>query len=177
MYCLWQVNWCLGHGVPVLLYVVSVFFYFCCQHNWLLSCWPVADPQSLLEEREALAEKLALTEYELRLAQEDTRKLKDELLKKSELTMDEFTGNSNTASLPREWAFVHFSMLGKNMFFCLVSKQILLNFLPCKYISIFFWHASVSRNNSNSWRLVFFFSFPFLPFYAIAIHHVFLSAL
>lgn len=63
---------------------------------------PVADPQSLLEEREALAEKLALTEYELRLAQEDTRKLKDELLKKSELTIDEFTGNSNTASLPRE---------------------------------------------------------------------------
>ncbi|KAG5527992.1 hypothetical protein RHGRI_028804 [Rhododendron griersonianum] len=58
----------------------------------------VADPQSLLEEREALAEKLALTEYELRLAQEDTRKLKDELLKKSELTIDEFTGSNADVS-------------------------------------------------------------------------------
>ncbi|KAH7847521.1 hypothetical protein Vadar_027150 [Vaccinium darrowii] len=58
----------------------------------------VADPQSLLEEREALAEKLALCEYELRLAQEDTRKLKDELLKKSELTIDEFTGSNVDAS-------------------------------------------------------------------------------
>lgn len=58
----------------------------------------VADPQSLLEEREALAEKLALTEYELRLAQEDTRKVKDELLKKSELTMDEFTGSNADVS-------------------------------------------------------------------------------
>ncbi|KAI8534473.1 hypothetical protein RHMOL_Rhmol10G0092600 [Rhododendron molle] len=58
----------------------------------------VADPQSLLEEREALAEKLALTEYELRLAQEDTQKLKDELLKKSELTIDEFTGSSADVS-------------------------------------------------------------------------------
>ncbi|KAL6960962.1 hypothetical protein U1Q18_038727 [Sarracenia purpurea var. burkii] len=55
----------------------------------------VADPQSLLEEKEALEEKLALSEYELRLAQEDILKLKDELQKKTELTLDEFTG-SNT---------------------------------------------------------------------------------
>ncbi|KAL9424935.1 hypothetical protein AB3S75_031960 [Citrus x aurantiifolia] len=44
----------------------------------------VADPQSLLEEKEALVEKLAITEYELRLAQEDVTKLKAELKKKSD---------------------------------------------------------------------------------------------
>ncbi|GFZ18924.1 HEAT repeat-containing protein [Actinidia rufa] len=47
----------------------------------------VADPQSLLEEKEALEEKLALSEYELRLSQEDILKLKDELLKKTELAI------------------------------------------------------------------------------------------
>lgn len=41
----------------------------------------VADPQSLLEEKEALEEKLALCEYEFRLAQEDIVKLKAELQK------------------------------------------------------------------------------------------------
>lgn len=44
----------------------------------------VADPQSLLEEKEAIEEKLALSEYELRLAQEDISKLKAELQKKSD---------------------------------------------------------------------------------------------
>lgn len=48
----------------------------------------VADPQSLLEEKEALAEKLAITEYELRLAQEDVAKLKAELKKKSDLSLE-----------------------------------------------------------------------------------------
>ncbi|KAL7175358.1 hypothetical protein ACSBR2_029039 [Camellia fascicularis] len=47
------------------------------------------DPQSLLEEKEALEEKLALSEYALRLAQEDTLKLKADLLKKTEFTLDE----------------------------------------------------------------------------------------
>ncbi|XP_022133812.1 lisH domain and HEAT repeat-containing protein KIAA1468 homolog [Momordica charantia] len=44
----------------------------------------VADPQSLLEEKEAIEEKLAIGEYELRLAQEDISKLKSELQKKTE---------------------------------------------------------------------------------------------
>ncbi|XP_055803010.1 uncharacterized protein LOC129872157 [Solanum dulcamara] len=44
----------------------------------------VADPQSLLEEKEALEEKLALCEYEFRLSQEDIVQLKTELQKKSQ---------------------------------------------------------------------------------------------
>ncbi|XP_010453777.1 PREDICTED: lisH domain and HEAT repeat-containing protein KIAA1468 homolog [Camelina sativa] len=60
----------------------------------------VADPQSLLEEKEALAEKLAISEYEFRLAQEDITRLKTEGQKKSdhidkskELDSDEFEDN------------------------------------------------------------------------------------
>ncbi|KAI8029233.1 hypothetical protein LOK49_LG01G03487 [Camellia lanceoleosa] len=52
----------------------------------------VADPQNLLEEKEALEEKLALCEYELRLAQEDILKVKDDLQRKTELTEDESPG-------------------------------------------------------------------------------------
>ncbi|KAJ4822392.1 hypothetical protein Tsubulata_008929 [Turnera subulata] len=44
----------------------------------------VADPQSLLEEKEALEEKLSLCQYDLRLAQEDVSKLKSQLQKNSE---------------------------------------------------------------------------------------------
>lgn len=44
----------------------------------------VADPQSLLEEKEALEEKLALCEYEFRLSQEDIVQLKSELQKRSQ---------------------------------------------------------------------------------------------
>ncbi|XP_020218710.1 RAB11-binding protein RELCH [Cajanus cajan] len=44
----------------------------------------VADPQTLLEEKEAAEEKLAISDYELRLAQEDILKLKSELQKKAE---------------------------------------------------------------------------------------------
>ncbi|XP_023547428.1 lisH domain and HEAT repeat-containing protein KIAA1468 homolog isoform X1 [Cucurbita pepo subsp. pepo] len=44
----------------------------------------VAEPQTLLEEKEAIAEKLAISKYELRLAQEDISKLKIELQKKKE---------------------------------------------------------------------------------------------
>ncbi|XP_051140856.1 uncharacterized protein LOC127258170 [Andrographis paniculata] len=49
----------------------------------------VADPQSLLEEKESLEEKLAVSEYGLRLAQEDIVNLKAELLKKNELGLDQ----------------------------------------------------------------------------------------
>ncbi|KAK7340929.1 hypothetical protein VNO77_21647 [Canavalia gladiata] len=44
----------------------------------------VADPQTLLEEKEAAEEKLAISDYELRLAREDILKLKSELQKKEE---------------------------------------------------------------------------------------------
>ncbi|KAM0962630.1 hypothetical protein ACFX13_022148 [Malus domestica] len=45
----------------------------------------VADPQCLLEEKETVEEKkLAISEYELHLAQEDISKLKVELQKKAE---------------------------------------------------------------------------------------------
>ncbi|TKY64816.1 LisH domain and HEAT repeat-containing protein KIAA1468 [Spatholobus suberectus] len=49
-----------------------------------LSSLRVADPQTLLEGKEAAEEKLAISDYELRLAQEDTLKLKSELQKKAE---------------------------------------------------------------------------------------------
>ncbi|PQQ12716.1 lisH domain and HEAT repeat-containing protein isoform X1 [Prunus yedoensis var. nudiflora] len=52
----------------------------------------VADPQSLLEEKEAVEEKLAISEYELRLAQEDILKLKTELQKKVESSVNESRG-------------------------------------------------------------------------------------
>lgn len=48
----------------------------------------VADPQSLLEEKEALSEKVAISEYELRLAQEDIARLKAEGEKKSDCSID-----------------------------------------------------------------------------------------
>ncbi|KAL5571309.1 hypothetical protein UlMin_020906, partial [Ulmus minor] len=51
----------------------------------------VADPQSLLEEKEAVVEKLAISEYELRLAKEDILKLKSELQKKTESSVNELS--------------------------------------------------------------------------------------
>lgn len=53
---------------------------------------PVADPQSLLEEKVAVEEKLAISEYELRLAQEDLSRLKTELQKQMEFHPDESNG-------------------------------------------------------------------------------------
>ncbi|KAF9683958.1 hypothetical protein SADUNF_Sadunf04G0068000 [Salix dunnii] len=47
--------------------------------------------ESLLEEKEAMEEKLALTAYELRLAQEDISKLKTELQKKLDLSQAELS--------------------------------------------------------------------------------------
>ncbi|CAK9150667.1 unnamed protein product [Ilex paraguariensis] len=58
----------------------------------------VADPQSLLEEKEALEEKLAISEYELRLVQEDILKLKTELQKKTGTSLDEVSGSNADAS-------------------------------------------------------------------------------
>jgi len=53
----------------------------------------VAEPQTLLEEKEAIAEKLAISKYELRLAQEDISKLKIELQKKKEARSVVLSGN------------------------------------------------------------------------------------
>lgn len=58
----------------------------------VLSCKAVADPQNLLEEKEALEEKLALSEYELRLTQEDLSKLRTELRKKNESPISDSRG-------------------------------------------------------------------------------------
>ncbi|XP_039039227.1 RAB11-binding protein RELCH homolog [Hibiscus syriacus] len=54
----------------------------------------VADPQSLLEEKEAIEEKLTLRDYELRLAQEDVTKLKTELQMKSAFYLDKLSESS-----------------------------------------------------------------------------------
>ncbi|KAL2896547.1 RAB11-binding protein RELCH-like protein [Bienertia sinuspersici] len=58
----------------------------------------VADPQALLEEKQALQEKVSLCEYELRLAQEDISKLKEELQKKAELPLPEINSTTGNAS-------------------------------------------------------------------------------
>ncbi|OVA14259.1 LisH dimerization motif [Macleaya cordata] len=53
----------------------------------------LADPQSLLEEKETVEERLAISEYELRLAQEDIVRLKAELEKRSESSTGELNGS------------------------------------------------------------------------------------
>ncbi|KAL9265487.1 RAB11-binding protein RELCH-like protein [Drosera capensis] len=62
----------------------------------------VADPQTLLEEKEALQEKLAISEYELRLAQEDVSRLSAELQKKSDRPAVESNGipGGDSSNLP-----------------------------------------------------------------------------
>lgn len=78
----------------------------------------VADPQSLLEEKEAVEEKLAISEYELRLAQEDILKLKTELQKKAESPVNESRGSNSSVSVnngpefQRQKRDVSFSHLG-----------------------------------------------------------------
>ncbi|KAG9130910.1 hypothetical protein Leryth_006691 [Lithospermum erythrorhizon] len=62
----------------------------------------LADPQSLLEEKLSLEEKLALAEYELRLSQEDVVKLKSDLQKKSVTTVDDSKGSNEDASVSHE---------------------------------------------------------------------------
>ncbi|KAF7022504.1 hypothetical protein CFC21_035233 [Triticum aestivum] len=57
-----------------------------------------ADPQSLLEEKIAAEEKLALTEYDLRLAKEDLTCLKLELQKQQESSPDNTIGPLSDAS-------------------------------------------------------------------------------
>lgn len=59
----------------------------------------VADPQSLLEEKVAAEEKMAISEYELRLAQEDLSRLKAELQKQREFLTDESNGLHSDVSV------------------------------------------------------------------------------
>ncbi|TQE10509.1 hypothetical protein C1H46_003847 [Malus baccata] len=78
----------------------------------------VADPQYLLEEKEAVEEKLAISEYELRLAQEDISKLKAELQKKAESPSNDLRDSNANVSLhngpefQRQKRDVSFSDLG-----------------------------------------------------------------
>jgi len=51
-----------------------------------------ADPQSLLEEKVAAQERLALAEYDLRLAKEDLSLLKLELRKQNESSSEDSNG-------------------------------------------------------------------------------------
>ncbi|KAJ1257433.1 hypothetical protein BS78_K042000 [Paspalum vaginatum] len=53
---------------------------------------PGADPQSLLEEKIAAQEKMALAEYDLRLAKEDLSQLKLELQKQKESSAEDLNG-------------------------------------------------------------------------------------
>jgi hypothetical protein len=57
-----------------------------------------ADPQSLLEEKIAAEKKLALAEYDLRLAKEDLSCLNLELHKQQQ----SFPDNSNGSSLKKD---------------------------------------------------------------------------
>lgn len=75
-------------------------------HSFFFLCKPVADPQSLLEEKEALDEKLAISEYELRLAREDILKLRAELQKKLESSLAETNGRTRIFSFRRYTWFV-----------------------------------------------------------------------
>ncbi|KAE8726719.1 KIAA1468-like protein [Hibiscus syriacus] len=59
----------------------------------------VLDPQSLLEEKETIEEKLALSDYELRLALEDIAKLKTELQRKEDLTRDKLSESSVSSTV------------------------------------------------------------------------------
>eukprot|EP01018_Ginkgo_biloba_P010094 Gb_24367 [translate_table: standard] len=75
-------------GIP---FELALWLYIVCAHNGssliltaLFANVTFADPQSLLEEKEAAEEKAAISEYELRLAQEDITKLKIELGKRVE---------------------------------------------------------------------------------------------
>lgn len=54
-------------------------------HRWNCNrVFAAADPQALLQNKEETEEKLAITDYELRLALEDITKLKEELQAKRE---------------------------------------------------------------------------------------------
>ncbi|XP_072993401.1 uncharacterized protein [Typha latifolia] len=61
----------------------------------------VADPQSLLEEKVSKEEKLALAQYELRLAQEDLSRLKSELQNRKEISPDKLNVDGSRSQQSR----------------------------------------------------------------------------
>ncbi|KAI3900522.1 hypothetical protein MKW92_010404 [Papaver armeniacum] len=68
----------------------------------------LADPQSLLEEKETVEERLAISEYDLRLAQEDILRLKEELEKRREPS----PGESNGSEFEQGKRYTSFTDLG-----------------------------------------------------------------
>lgn len=124
----WITNWNSKFNLTFLRWIQnmtdSLLFLF---HYWNA----VADPQSLLEEKEAIEEKLAISEYELRLAQEDILKYKAELQKKTEIPLDELSGNFSCLHNVFKWcSFVLF----RQVFLYYVQLYGLSGFTPhCHY--------------------------------------------
>ncbi|KAL2499450.1 HEAT repeat-containing protein [Abeliophyllum distichum] len=120
----------------------------------------VADPQSLLEEKESLEEKLAISEYELRLAQEDILKLKTETRKKTEISLDESNESKVDASANHEPDLqpqkdIAFSDLGPLKDFerqdlnCAVKEYLLL---AGYRLTAMTFYEEVNNQNLDAWK-------------------------
>lgn len=121
----------------------------------------VADPQSLLEEKEALVEKLAITEYELRLAQEDVTKLKAELKKKSDSSLEnlnesnEDNHGNHGVEFQRQKRDISFSDLGplkdieRKDLNCAVKEYLLL---AGYRLTAMTFYEEVSDQNLDIWQ-------------------------
>ncbi|KAH9622948.1 hypothetical protein KSS87_016695 [Heliosperma pusillum] len=120
----------------------------------------VADPQTLLDEKQALQEKLALCEYELRLAQEDISKVKAELQKKAEPLLHEANGTNGIVSvespidLKRQKKKITLSNLGplknneRQDLNCAVKEYLLL---AGYRLSAMTFYEEVTDQNLDSW--------------------------
>ncbi|XP_074308326.1 uncharacterized protein LOC141643185 [Silene latifolia] len=120
----------------------------------------VADPQTLLEDKQALQEKLALCEYELRLAQEDVSKVKAELQKKAEPLLHEANGTNGIVSvespidLKRQKKKTTLSSLGplkdneRQDLNCAVKEYLLL---AGYRLSAMTFYEEVTDQNLDSW--------------------------
>ncbi|GFY86766.1 HEAT repeat-containing protein [Actinidia rufa] len=118
-----------------------------------------ADPQSLLEEKESLEKKLALSEYELRLSQEDILKLKDELQKKTELAIADgsngdvsTTNGSDSQQVKRETSFSDLGPLKDNErqdINCAVKEYLLL---AGYRLTAMTFYEEVTNQNLDVWE-------------------------
>ncbi|CAA2980874.1 lisH domain and HEAT repeat-containing KIAA1468 homolog [Olea europaea subsp. europaea] len=120
----------------------------------------VADPQSLLEEKESLEEKLAISEYELRLAREDLLKLRTETQKKIEISLDESHESKIDASANHEPDLqpqkdIAFSDLGplkgteRQDLNCAVKEYLLL---AGYRLTAMTFYEEVTNQNLDSWK-------------------------
>ncbi|KAL2457553.1 HEAT repeat-containing protein [Forsythia ovata] len=120
----------------------------------------VADPQSLLEEKESLEEKLAISEYELRLAQEDILKLKTETRKKTGISLDESNESKLDASANHEPDLqpqkdIAFSDLGplkdtdRHDLNCAVKEYLLL---AGYRLTAMTFYEEVNNQNLDAWK-------------------------